>query len=194
MFAYLQGTLTHKSPSVLHLDVNGIGYEVNITLQTFTAIQALDACKLFIHVRIMEDAWTLFGFAEEAERITFRMLLGISGVGAMTARLVLSALTPAELERAVSGGDAKLLERIKGIGPKAAQRIVLELKGKLKPGEGDTITSTKGFAHNTVEDDALVALVNLGIARAQAETAMKKLTNKETMTVEELIKGALKVL
>lgn len=192
MFAYLEGDLTHKSPSLLHLLVNGVGYEINITLQTYEKVQQMDHCRLYTHLQIREDAWVLYGFADEQERTTFRQLLTISGVGAATARIVLSSLTTGELERAVALDDAKTLERVKGIGAKTAQRIVLELKGKLTAGKISGPGSVSG--HNTTKDDALIALVNLGINRTAAESALSKLKDSSTLTVEELIKQALRAL
>ncbi|HRO43156.1 MAG TPA: Holliday junction branch migration protein RuvA [Flavipsychrobacter sp.] len=192
MYAYLEGDLSYKSPSLLCLSVNGIGYEVNITLQTYGKIQQLEKCRLYTHLQIREDAWVLYGFAEEQERTTFRQLLGISGVGATTARIILSSLTTEELEKAIATDDSKTLEKVKGIGTKTAQRIVLELKGKLISGKntGSSIAST----HNTTQNDALNALVNLGINKAVAETAIKKIKDASMLTVEELIKQALRVL
>src|SRR5690606_30974429 len=105
-----------KSPSLLYLSVNSVGYEVHITLQTYSKIQALDKCRLYTHLQIRDDAWVLYGFADEQERATFRLLLGITGVGAATARIILSSLTPEELERAVAQEDARTLEKVKGIG------------------------------------------------------------------------------
>lgn len=192
MFAYLEGTLTYKSPSLLYLLVGGVGYEVNITLQTFSKIQHLEQCRLYTHLQVREDAWVLYGFADEAERATFRQLLAISGVGAGTARLILSALTPEELERAVATDDVKALERVKGIGGKTAQRIVLELKGKLVASKNTAAIQAQ--IHNTVQEDALIALVNLGISRAMAEAAIKKIKDASAMSVEELIKQALRAL
>jgi Holliday junction DNA helicase RuvA len=192
MFAYLKGILTYKSPSLLHLDVNNVGYEVNITLQTFSKIQHADSCKLFTHLHIREDAWTIYGFADEAERDTFRKLLAVNGVGAGTARIILSSLTPHELEQAIFTEDVKTLERVKGIGGKTAQRIVLELKGKLI--NTKNIGEAGSAVHNTVREDALIALVNLGITRVMAEAAMKKIDNASELTVEELIKQALRSL
>lgn len=192
MFAYLEGQLTYKSPSLLHLLVNGVGYELNITLQTYSRIQNLDKAKLYTHLQVREDAWVLYGFADEQERATFRLLLGINGVGAATARLILSSLTPEELERAVAYEDVKTLEKVKGIGAKTAQRIILELKGKLQLPK-----NTGGIAvpaHNTTSDDALFALVNLGISKPVAEAAIKKIQDAGNMSVEELIKQALRVL
>jgi len=192
MFAYLEGDLTFKSPSLLYLSVNGTGYEVNITLQTYSRVQDVNKCRLYTHLQIREDAWVLYGFAEEQERTTFRQLLGISGVGAATARIILSSLTPEELERVVAAEDVRTLEKVKGIGAKTAQRIILELKGKLV-----NTKNTSGIAqpvHNTKEQDALIALVNLGINKAAAEGAIKKIKDASALSVEELIKQALRAL
>jgi Holliday junction DNA helicase RuvA len=192
MFAFLEGDLAYKSPSVLYMAVGGVGYELNITLQTYAKIQHLDHCRLFIHLQVREDAWVLYGFADEEERMTFRQLLNISGVGAVTARIILSSLTTDELERAVSGEDAKTLERVKGIGGKTAQRIILELKGKLAKQQNST--SLSPALHNTTQEDALIALVNLGISRSVADNAIKKINNASSLTIEELIKQALRAL
>jgi len=192
MFAFVEGEIVYKSPSLLYLSVNGVGYEANITLQTFSKIQHLDHCRLYTHLQVREDAWVLYGFADEQERATFRQLLGISGVGAATARIILSSLTPEELETAVAMEESRTLERVKGIGGKTAQRIILELKGKLKLPKNNGSTST--VLHNTTEEDALIALVNLGIARNAAETAVKKVKDAASLTVEELIKQALRAL
>lgn len=191
MFAYLEGALTYKSPSLLYMSVNGVGYELQITLQTYSKIQQKENCRLYTHLQIREDAWVLYGFADEQERLTFRQLLAISGVGAATARIILSSLTPEELARAIASEDARTLEKIKGIGAKTAQRIILELKGKLF---GAKSADLPHVVHNTTEEDALIALVNLGISRAVAESAIKKIGNASSLTVEELIKQALRVL
>src|SRR4051794_21607354 len=140
MFAYLEGHLVHKSPSLLHLDVNGVGYELNITLQTYDKIQSAENCRLYTHLQVREDAWVLYGFADEDERATFRQLLNINGVGAATARIILSSLTTDELDRAVATEDNRTLEKVKGIGGKTAQRIILELKGKLSKPKNTTST------------------------------------------------------
>lgn len=193
MFAYLEGDLSYKSPSLLILSVHGVGYEVNITLQTYEQVQGLDKCRLYTHLQIREDAWVLYGFANEQERATFRLLLGISGVGAATARIILSSLTPAELQRAVTFEDAKTLEKIKGIGGKTAQRIILELKGKLDLPQNNNMLPAPD-KHNTTAEDALFALVNLGISKPVADAALKKIKDAEGMPVEELIKQALRML
>lgn len=193
MFAYLEGELTHKSPSLLHVQCGGVGYEVNITLQTYAKIQHLEKARLLIHLQIREDAWVLFGFGDEQERTTFRALLGITGVGAATARIILSSLTPGELEKTVSTDDIKVLQMVKGIGAKTAQRIVLELKGKLQA-DNSAVTAVRGFIHNTAADDALIALMNLGIARNAAAEAIKKVPDAIGKSVEEVIKAALRAL
>jgi len=192
MFAYLEGRIDYKSPSLLYLDVHGVGYEIHITLQTYARIQSVDTCRLFTHLQVREDAWVLYGFAEEEERTTFRQLLNINGVGAVTARIILSSLTPDELERAVAGEDNRTLEKVKGIGTKTAQRIILELKGKLT--RQKNTSSTSAVVHNTTQEDALIALVNLGISRSVAEGAIKKVNNASSLSIEELIKQALRVL
>lgn len=193
MFAYLEGDLTYKSPSLLYLSAGGIGYEINITLQTYDRIKDLDNCRLYTHLQVREDAWVMYGFAEERERVTFRQLLGINGVGAATSRIILSSLTPVELERAVATEDVKTLERVKGIGAKTAQRIILELKGKISV-TGGTIEGQSISGHNTKVNDALIALVNLGINKSAAEGAIKKLGDASQLSVEDMIKQALRAL
>ena len=192
MFAYLEGRLSYKSASVVYLETGGVGYELQITLQTFSQIQNLESCRLYTHLQIREDAWVLFGFVDEEERATFRHLLAVNGVGAVTARIILSSLNTGELERAINNEDTKTLERVKGIGAKTAQRIVLELKGKILKQKNDLVAMP--IKHNTVQEDALIALVNLGINRNMAENAMRKLGDISNQTVEEVIKGALRAL
>lgn len=192
MYAFLEGELVYKSPSLLYLSAGGVGYEVNITLQTYSHIVNLEKCRLYTHLQVREDAWVLYGFADEEERATFRQLLNINGVGAATARIILSSLTTDELERAIFHEDAKTLEKVKGIGAKTAQRILLELKGKVLRQKDSPMLATP--KHNTIPEDALIALVNLGIGKAMAENAIKKITNASSLTVEELIKQALRAL
>ncbi|PUZ29236.1 Holliday junction branch migration protein RuvA [Chitinophaga parva] len=195
MIAYLNGKLAYKSPALVHLDVNGVGYEVQISLHTYSRIQALDQVKLLTFLHIKEDAHTLYGFFEEAEKAMFVALLGVSGIGAGTARMMLSSLTPEDLQRAILMENERMLEGVKGIGAKTAKRIILELKDKLKKIKED-ITHLSVAVHNTMEDDALNALVTLGIARNMAEQAIQKVmkSNPQTQDLEELIKKALKSL
>jgi len=194
MFGYLEGKLVGLSPAQTYVDVHGVGYEVQITLHTYERISGKDACRLYTHLQVREDAWVLYGFATEEERTAFQRLLSVSGVGAATARILLSSLTPSDLSRLVANGDSKALEKVKGIGSKTAQRIILELKGKLPDavsGEFNTLP------HNTTEADTLNALLGLGIARPMAEAAVKKvksMTGDQDISVEEWIKAALRNL
>ena len=193
MFGYIEGKLVALSPTHTYLEVNGIGYDVQITLNTYEAIQNEKSCRLYTHLQIREDAWTLYGFATEKERTAFQRLLSISGVGAATARILLSSLTPKDLTSIVFSGDSRALEKVKGIGAKTAQRIILELKGKLPV---EMATELNGISHNTTEQDALNALIGLGIGKSMAQAALNKSktsAGKES-SVEDRIKEALKCL
>lgn len=194
MFGYLNGKLVDTTPTSTIIDVNGIGYEIQITLHTYQAIQGKESAKLYTHLQIREDAWVMYGFAQEEEREAFKKLLAVSGVGSATSRLVLSALSAAELANIIANGDAKALEKVKGIGAKTAQRIILELKGKIEVGSD---LENLGGKHNTNENDTLNALIGLGIAKGMAEAAVKKakaLAPSDELSVEEWIKSALKQL
>ncbi len=194
MFGYIEGKLVGLNPTQTYIDVGGVGYEIQITLYTYEAIRGKESYRLFTHLQIREDAWVLYGFATEGEKAAFQKLLSISGVGAATARILLSSLSPDDLYRLVTNGDSKALERVKGIGSKTAQRIILELKGKLPEIATGEIS---GQIHNTPEQDALIALVGLGIAKTMAEAALKKAKaqlNDDAYNVEDLIKSALKNL
>lgn len=195
MFAYLEGKFTYKSPAVVHLDVNGVGYELNVSLNTFSAIQALNSGKLFTHLQVKEDGHTLFGFFDRAEKDIFLLLISVSGIGAATARMVLSSLKADEVRAAVIQGNVKLLESIKGIGKKTAERLVLELKDKMGKVAGST-EELLSMQTNPVEDEAIVALIALGINKTQAEHSVKKIIrfNPEITKLEELIKQALKAI
>ncbi len=194
MIAYIEGKLTYKSPALVHLEANGLGYEVQITLNTYSRIQALERVKLFTHLHIREDAHILYGFFELAEKQSFLELLGVSGIGAATARMILSAMLPDELHRAVLQDNEKALEKIKGVGSKTAKRIILELKDKIARRKDALPISSS--TDNTMQDDALNALIALGIARHAAETAVNKVvgSNPPVQSLEELIKLALKTM
>jgi holliday junction DNA helicase RuvA len=194
MFAYLKGTFTLKTPTVVHIDVNGVGYEVQISLNTYSKIQSLKEGMLYTHLLVREDAHILFGFSERAEKDVFLQLLSVSGVGAATARMMMSSLQPDEVVKAILSGNESLLESVKGIGKKTAQRIVLELRDKISKSATDVNIST--LNHNTLEQDALTAMTALGIARNAAESAIKKArqTNPDVSQVEDLIKAALRCL
>lgn len=194
MFAFLKGEFVHKLPAMVAVDVNGVGYEVQISLNTYSRIQSLERGILFTHLHIQEDKHTLYGFFEPAEKEMFLQLLSVSGVGAATARMMLSSMKPDEIVRAISQGNAKLLESIKGIGKKSAERIILELRDKVgKIGSGSNISL---LTNNSLEQDALNALVSLGIARNTGEQAVKKVVTAEPNLdqVEIIIKKALKLL
>ncbi len=195
MIAYLSGKFVYKTPAIVYVDVNGVGYEVNISLSTYTAVQNLDEGKLFTHLQIKEDAHTLYGFFDAVEKEMFILLISVSGVGASTARMMLSGMKPSEITNAIVMNNARLLESVKGIGKKTAERLVLELKDKV----GKLSNSVPGIQSvgNTLEMDALNALVALGIARPVAEQSIKKAILAEPTiqnNLETIIKKALKAI
>ena len=193
MIAYLTGNFSYKSPAMVYIDINGVGYEVNISLNTYSAIQDLDNGTLFTYLQIKEDGHTLFGFVNMAEKTMFLQLIGISGVGASTARMMLSSLKPEDIIRAIQMGQTSVLESIKGIGKKTAERIILELKDKL--GKNDVNHATNSLKNYTLELDALNALMALGISRPQAEAALRKVSATDsTLNLEQLIKKSLQAI
>jgi holliday junction DNA helicase RuvA len=192
MIAFLRGDFARLTPAQVIVDVNGVGYELQISLNTYSAISNKEKGQLFTYLHITENAQTLYGFAELREKELFLQLISVSGVGAATARVMLSGMKPEEINRAIIQGNAKLLESIKGIGRKTAERLILELRDKVSKQADDITNLTAG--HNTNETDALNALISLGIARNTAEQAIKKVnaSTAESLHVEELIKQALK--
>jgi holliday junction DNA helicase RuvA len=193
MIAYLKGDFVRKTPSFVHLDVNGVGYEVQITLNTYTRIQDLEKGLLHTTLIIREDAHILYGFFEIAEKEMFQLLTGVSGIGASTGRVMLSYMKPDELAAAIIQSDIRTLEGIKGIGKKTAERIVLELKDKLSKHPIESNISP--LISNTLHRDAFNALTALGINRSAAEQAVKKVLALEPdLPVEELIKKSLRTL
>lgn len=194
MYAYLQGKFTEKTTAQVYIDVNGVGYEVNISLNTWAHIQNLEQGKLYTHLQVKEDGHVLFGFFERAEKEIFLQLIGVSGIGAATARMMLSSLKPAEIAAAIMQGNIKLLESIKGIGKKTAERLVLELKDKVA--KQPAALANQAVAGNSLEQDALNALTALGISRQQAEQAVKKtiLAEPNLSNLEDVIKKALKAI
>ncbi len=194
MYAYLEGKFSYKSPSLVYLDVNGIGYEVHISLNTYSSIQSMETGRLYTHLQVKEDAHVLFGFADLSEKEMFQLLISVSGVGAATARMMLSSLRADEVKSAILLGNLKLIESVKGIGKKTAERLVLELKDKVgKYAGGSDLTMP---AHNSLEQDALNTLIALGISKSHAEASIQKIIRAEpTLTVlEDLIKKALKAI
>ncbi|MEO6231331.1 MAG: Holliday junction branch migration protein RuvA [Ferruginibacter sp.] len=194
MYAYLQGKFSLKNPAQVYIDVNGVGYEVNISLNTYAQIQASEGGKLYTYLQIKEDGHTLYGFYDKSEKDIFVLLISVSGVGAATARMMLSHLKAAEVSHAIQSGNIKLLESIKGIGKKTAERLVLELRDKVNKVE--ISVNLQALPGNTMHQDALNALIALGISRVQAESSIKKLTITESTidNLEELIKKALKAI
>ena len=194
MYAYIDGKLAFKCPTYVVIDAGGIGFQINISLNTYGAIQDTERCKLYTWLHVKEDGHTLYGFYEEGERRLFLHLISVSGIGPNTGRMILSSITPSEIQTAIVQGDVPLIQRIKGIGPKSAQRMILELQDKLKKEGPDSLINMP--SHNTAKDEALSALVMLGFAKNAAEksldTAIK--AGSENLSVEQLIKIALKNL
>lgn len=193
MIAYLKGDFVHKSPALVHVDVNGVGYEVLISLHTYSKIQHLDKGTLLTSLLIREDAHLLYGFFDLAEKEMFSHLLSVSGIGASTARVILSYMKPDELARAIIQGETKVLEGIKGIGKKTAERMVLELRDKLSKQPLDSNISP--VKNNSLHQDALNALTALGINRQAAGQALDKaVAANPNLPVEDLIKLVLRTL
>jgi Holliday junction DNA helicase RuvA len=193
MIDYIKGTLVQVKPAFVTIETHGIGYFVNISLSTFSKLENQKEFKILIYEVIREDAHQLFGFADIEEREIFRMLISVSGVGASTARMMLSSLSSAEIERAIIGSDVNVLKSVKGIGLKSAQRIIVDLKDKMGRQTGSD--EIFGLADNTKRDEALSALVMLGFAKSAVAKVLDKIVREEkNLTVEDLIKKALKNL
>ena len=194
MYAYIDGRLTFKNPAYVVIEAGGIGYHVNISLNTYSALGDAERCKLYTWLHVKEDAHTLYGFADEGERRLFLHLISVSGIGPNTGRMILSSITPVEIQTAIVKADLPLIQRIKGLGAKTAQRLVLELQDKLKKEGLDSLISMP--QHNTVKDEALSALVMLGFAKQTAEKTIDQILKgtEGTLSVEQLIKQALKNL
>jgi Holliday junction DNA helicase RuvA len=199
MIAYIEGTITEINPAYVVVENNGIGFHLNISLNTFSSIKEQKECKLYTHLTIRNEATTpvgfnLFGFADPAERQLFRQLITVSGVGNNTALLILSALPPEKLMTAIAENDVELLKTVKGIGLKSAQRIIIDLNDKIKKGKisADLMEGT----HNTIREQALSGLTVLGFAKGSAEKALEKILKEQgaDLSVEYLIKEALRIL
>lgn len=193
MIAHIQGKMVEKNPTNVVIDCNGVGYEIHISLHTYTLLPDSEFVKLYTHLQIKEDAHTLFGFAEKSEREIFKMLISVSGIGAGIARTMLSSLEPKQIINALAAGDVGTIQSIKGIGGKTAQRAILDLKDKvLKIYDLQEVSVVE---YNTNKDEALSALEVLGFNRKLAEKTVEKIV-KETpaASVENIIKQALKNL
>ena len=194
MIAYLSGKYSYKTPAMVYVDVNGVGYEVNISLNTYSQIQTLKEGKLFTHLQVKEDSHTLYGFYDAVEKEMFVLLISVSGVGAATARMMLSGLKPEEISSAIVTNNTRLLESVKGIGKKTAERLVLELRDKVSK-LSNSVPGVQ-FVSNTLEQDALNALIALGISKPLGEQAIKKVmvADPSINSLETFIKKALKVI
>ena len=193
MITQIKGKLVEKNPTQVVVDCNGIGYEINISLFTFSSLSSDENIKLFTHLQVREDAHILYGFFTVLERAVFRLLISVSGIGSSTARTMLSSLTPAEIQHAIGTEDVATIQGVKGIGLKTAQRLIIELKDKIKSLQGtDEIPF---FKSNTIKEETLSALEVLGYSRKASEKIVDKLIQGEPdSSVEGLIKSALNKL
>ncbi len=194
MIEHINGRLIEKHPTHAIIECGGVGYHLNISLNTYTEIGDTEACKLFAHLQVREDAHTLYGFLEREERELFRLLISVSGVGATTAILILSVMNPGQVQRAILDGDVNALKAIKGIGAKSAQRLIVDLRDKL--GKHQIFSEIPTAGGNTVSQEALSALLALGFDKKSAETALQKAAADagDDTALEGLIKHALKHL
>ena len=202
MIEYIKGELVELSPALAVVEAHGVGYGLNISLNTYSAIQGKQSVKLFVHEAIMtggrDDNYTLYGFATKQERSLYRLLITVSGVGANTARMILSSLTPAELCNVIANGDDKMLKTVKGIGLKTAQRIIVDLKDKIvQSGIAEELhvssQPTTANVNNAVKDEAVGALTMLGFSPApSAKVVVAILTEQPDLPVEQVVKLALK--
>ena len=193
MITQLQGKLVEKNPTNVVIDCHGVGYFVNITLNTYAALPEGEATKLYTYLQIKEDAYTLYGFLTKAEREVFVLLISVSGVGAGTARTMLSSLTAAQVRNAIVSGEVATIQSVKGIGAKTAQRVVLDLKDKMLKLQDFADAPISGVS--THKEEALAALEVLGFMRKQAEKVVDKIVQaSEALSVEDIIKQALKSL
>lgn len=194
MYDYFNGKLVFKAPTHVILDVGGIGYYIHISLTTYSQIKDQEQSKLYISFQVREDSQTLYGFATEGERQLFNHLISVSGIGPNTGRMMLSSITPEEIQHAIINGQVQVMQKIKGIGPKSAQRVILELQDKLKKQGPDALISLP-ITKQSVPEEALSALLMLGFGKPQAEKVLNSLvTSDPEQTVEQLIKAALKRL
>ena len=193
MIEYISGQIVDLMPTSVILECNGIGYFLNISLTTYSALSSKNSSKLYVYEAIREDAYILYVFLDRRERELFLLLISVSGVGPNTARMILSSLTPPELEQVIASGNVNMLKGVKGIGAKTAQRIIVDLKDKIKRG-GDTLNISTP-SNSEVQEEALAALVMLGFSQIQSQKAIQKLLKESPlMTVEEVIKAALKMM
>ncbi|WP_282074561.1 Holliday junction branch migration protein RuvA [Maribacter aquivivus] len=193
MIHHLRGKLVEKNPTHVIIECGGVGYFVNISLNTFSKLPEQENISVFTHLQVKEDSHTLFGFVEKSEREIFRLLLSVSGIGSSIARTMLSSMSPSQVRDAIANGDVASIQAVKGIGAKTAQRVILDLRDKvLKVYDIDELSLS---INNTNKDEALSALEVLGFARKQSERVVDKVLSQDTsLSVENIIKLALKNL
>ncbi len=192
MIDYIKGEITELTPASVTVETNGIGYYIHISLNTYSFLNGKRDCRIYIHEAIREDAHQLFGFSDKHERELFLLLISVSGIGAGTARMILSSMNPRELETVIATGNADLLKTVKGIGLKTAQRVIVDLKDKIKITEG---LETATVAGNVNAEESVAALVMLGFPNAASQKAVSKiLREKPDCSIEEIVKSALKML
>ncbi len=191
MYAYLEGRITHKTPTMVYIDIQGVGYLVHISLNTYARLETLDQVKLYTYLHVKEDGLTLFGFFEEDEKSLFKLLLSVSGIGPNTARIVLSSMSPLEVRTAILSEDDGAFKKVKGIGPKTAKRIILDLKDKVQ--RGAAISDHIIPVLTNIQDEAINALVALGFQKAKVTKVLDQIPSSNA-TVESLIKSALQKL
>ncbi len=196
MFGYIKGRITHKTPAFIYLEAGGIGYHINISLSTFGRLEGLAEATIFTHLHVREDDMSLYGFFEEEERQLFVQLISVSGIGCNTARVILSYMTPDELRRAILHEDEFTLGKVKGIGPKTAKRIILDLKDKIMKSGAADVGQLQAKAVPGIREEALAALLALGFPKAGMEKHIAAALSKHpnTESVEDLIKNVLKQL
>ena len=193
MITHLSGRLIEKNPTHVIIDCNGVGYFINISLHTFSAIPEGEALRLYTYLQVKEDSHTLYGFVDKMEREIFKLLISVSGIGASIARTMLSSLHPDQVKQAIASGDAATIQGIKGIGAKTAQRVILDLKDKIL--KVFDIDVESAVSSNTTKEEALSALETLGFARKQADKVCASILQESpNATVETIIKEALKKL
>jgi len=193
MYAYLQGSFAVKTPTEVYLDIQGVGYQVHISLHTYGQIEDKEKGKLFTYLHVKEDALTMFGFATLEEKELFKLLISISGIGPNTARIILSSMTPLEVRTAIINDDDAAFKKVKGVGPKTAKRVTLELKDKVKRGDAIPATQRAGLPLQA-SDQALAALQALGFHRQKISKVLDSIPKDDSMTTEDVIKLALQHL
>ncbi|MFT4759219.1 MAG: Holliday junction DNA helicase RuvA [Paraglaciecola sp.] len=196
MITFIKGVIAYKSPTYIIVETGGIGYHVNISLHTYSQIEKLEKVQIITHLQVKEDSHTLYGFAEEKERKLFRQLISVSGIGTATAQILLSSMNPEDVRMAIISEDVDAFKKVKGVGPKTAKRLILDLKDKMLKDSGEAPLTIGSSSDNTLRQEALSALVSLQVNRIQAQKVLNKILREkpEVSSVEELIKLAFREL